>query len=60
MFKTTVSQDQIIRMLEVEAQNRGYSLEELRTLARTGDLHDPELRDLWLIWGDTPLEREHS
>ncbi|WP_144268081.1 hypothetical protein [Demequina sp. NBRC 110055] len=55
MVNITATRNEIQDMLTVQADRYGYSLEEVRAMARAGTLDEPELRDLWLIWGDVPL-----
>lgn len=47
----TLSPDEVEAMLEAVAQRHGMTLDELRDLGSRDELVDPELRDLWLIWG---------
>jgi len=55
MVNITMTRDEVTALLTEEAGSFGYTLDEVRELARSGRLDEPELRDLWLIWGDTPL-----
>lgn len=58
MVRKTVTRDQLDEMLADEARSRGMSLDDLRELAESGELQDPYLRDLWIIWGDSPLSNK--
>lgn len=49
----TVSSDEVNAMLAAVAERHGLTLDQLRELASRDELVDPELRDLWLIWGDS-------
>lgn len=51
----TTTRKDIDAMLADEAAKYGYTLDELRDMATSGVLEEPELRDLWIIWGDSPL-----
>jgi len=55
MTRITITREQVDEMLAQSAKQYGYTLEELRSMARDGSLSEPELRDLWIIWGDEPL-----
>ncbi|WP_144018473.1 hypothetical protein [Demequina sp. NBRC 110051] len=55
MVNITATRNEIQDMLTAQAKRYGYSLDEVRAMARSGTLTEPELRDLWLIWGDVPL-----
>lgn len=60
MVHVTMTREDVDAMLTVEAAKYGYTLSELRELAANGALEEPELRDLWIIWGDFPLGRVQS
>jgi hypothetical protein len=47
----TVQPDEVRTMLTEAAERFGLDFERYRDLARSGELVEPELRDLWLIWG---------
>ena len=55
MVNVTTTREDINAKLSDEAKKYGYTYEELRDMATTGALEEPELRDLWIIWGDAPL-----
>jgi hypothetical protein len=55
MTTVKISQSTIDEMLATAAESYGYTFDELRDMAVTGTLNEPELRDLWLIWADEPL-----
>ena len=55
MTRITITREQVDAMLTESAERYGYTLEDLRRMARDGSLSEPELRDLWIIWGDEPL-----
>jgi hypothetical protein len=55
MTTIKVTRDEVNSMLMQRAAAYGYTLDDLRAMAQSGTLEEPELRDLWLIWGDTPL-----
>jgi hypothetical protein len=56
MTKISMTQGDVDKMLEEHAARFNYTLEEVRRMAEAGELMEPELRDLWIIWGDTPLQ----
>lgn len=56
MVKATMTREEVNEMIATVAKNFNYSVDELRNMAQDGSLHEPELRDFWLIWGDTPLQ----
>lgn len=58
MVHITMTRDEVDAMLSREAERYGYTYEELRVLALSGELVEAELRDLWIIWGDAPLGHE--
>lgn len=60
MTTQTMTRTEVDRMLESRAAEYGYSFRDLREMARDGSLAEPELRDLWIIWGDEPLRSENS
>lgn len=60
MTRITVTREQIDQMLAERASDYGYSLQELKDMASDGTLTEPELRDLWIIWGDKPLAFEQN
>ena len=60
MTRVTVTREQVDEMLAEVAGKYGYSLDELREMARKGTLSEPELRDVWIIWGDAPLNADNS
>jgi hypothetical protein len=60
MTKIAVTREQIDEMLAEKAREYGYSLAELQAMANGGSLNEPELRDLWIIWGDKPLTPEQD
>jgi hypothetical protein len=47
-----VPRSEVVAMLERRAAAHGMTLDELVAQGRAGTLDPPELRDLWLIWGD--------
>lgn len=47
----TVQVDDVTAMLTAAAQRYGLTFEEFCTLGADDGLEEPELRDLWLIWG---------
>ncbi len=48
----------IIDMLARRAEDCGLDLARFYELGRNDELDDPELRDLWLIWGDVITEAD--
>lgn len=48
---TTVDRAEMVAMLRTAATEKRISLERFYELGRRDLLDDPELRDLWLIWG---------
>jgi hypothetical protein len=50
--KRTVERREIQAMLERAAADAGLNWDRFVDLGRHDRLDDPELRDLWLIWGD--------
>jgi len=60
MTRVTVTREQVDEMLTESAAKYGYALEQLREMARNGTLSESELRDLWIIWGDVPLNVDQS
>lgn len=55
MVHITTTRKEVDAMLADEAARYGYTYDELRELALSGELVEAELRDLWIIWGDAPL-----
>ena len=54
----TVEREKIVKMLERAANENGMGLRQFYELG-VEDHHDnPELRDLWLIWGDVIAESD--
>lgn len=53
-----VPREKIVRMIERAARDTGLGLREFYELGRNDHFDDPELRDLWLIWGDTITEND--
>lgn len=47
----TIRPDQVRAMLADAAGRFGLDLDRFQNLGRSGELVEPELRDLWLIWG---------
>jgi hypothetical protein len=56
----TVTQEQVDELLTRAAARHGLTLGQLREQGRRDELADPELRDIWLIWGDGPVEASHA
>ena len=54
----TVPREEIVEMLARSAREVGLGLREFYELGRTDELDDPELRDLWIIWGDVIKEKD--
>jgi hypothetical protein len=52
----TVTQEQVEELLTGAAARHGMSIDDLRERGRRDELTDPELRDIWLIWGDGPVD----
>lgn len=48
----TVTEDEVREWLTREAQEAGMSFPEFVEQGKDDTLDDPNLRDLWLIWGD--------
>jgi len=47
----TVTRSEIVAMIETALASSGLDLARFTELGRTDQLVDPNLRDLWLIWG---------
>lgn len=60
MVNVTMTREELHAMLEREAARYGYTVNEVRDMATAGELEEPELRDLWLIWGDGPLANKRQ
>lgn len=56
----TVPREDIVGMLARSARKVGLELSEFYELGRTDELDDPQLRDLWLIWGYVIKEEDIS
>ncbi len=54
----TVKHKDVVRMLERSAKAVGLSLKDFYEQGMDDTLDDPELRDLWLIWGDALTEED--
>lgn len=53
-----VERQQIVDMLRREAASVGLDFARFFDLGRAGELDNPNLRDLWLIWGDLLTEAD--
>ncbi len=53
-----VERNEIVDMLRREASAFGLTLERFYDLGQSGDLDEPRLRDLWLIWGNLLVEAD--
>lgn len=53
-----IDRNQVIAMLTQAASSCGMSLRTLYDLGRADALDNPNLRDLWLIWGDVLSEED--
>lgn len=51
-----VERSQIVEMLRKASERQGLDFDRFYDLGRSGLLDAPELRDLWLIWGDILTE----
>ncbi len=60
MTRSDVTRDEIVEMLDRAAREHLLNLEEFTRQGRNNLLVDPELRDLWLIWGDVLNEAPAS
>jgi hypothetical protein len=47
-----IARSEVVAMLRRRAAAHGMTLDELVAQGRAGTLDPPELRDLWLIWGE--------
>ena len=54
----TVEREEIVAMLNRAAVEAGLGLRSFYDLGRANRLDDPQLRDLWLIWGDLLTEED--
>lgn len=53
-----VDRQQIIEMIARMVSNEGTTLRRFRELGRKDELENPELRDLWLIWGSVLTDED--
>lgn len=52
----TVRPEDVRAMLTAAAARFGLSFETLCEQGQSDEITEPELRDLWLIWGDSALD----
>jgi hypothetical protein len=55
---TKLDRSEIVGMLSRAAEKHGLDLRRFFELDRADELDDPNLRDLWLIWGDVLSEND--
>ncbi len=53
-----LDRDGVLIMLTGAAKSYGLTLRDLYELGTSDKLDEPELRDLWLIWGDIVSPRD--
>ncbi|MDE0701930.1 MAG: hypothetical protein F4Y27_13595 [Acidimicrobiaceae bacterium] len=58
MTSLTVPREEIVEMLERNANSTGLGLRAFYELGKEDRLDNPLLRDLWLIWGDVLTESD--
>ena len=54
----SVARENVVAMLADEASKCGLSLRQFYELAKSDELDEPLLRDLWLIWGGSIIEED--
>lgn len=58
MASVTVPREDIVKMLQRNAEATGLGLRSFYELGSQDRLDNPVLRDLWLIWGDVLTEKD--